>query len=294
MTTATIDHDVAVAQSSELLDRKRLSAARDVLSNALTQYPDSEALLTNAALLDWLDDRLAEAQETIHKVLEIAPDSYTPRYLLAKIYLELENFIESEQAFIDLLRDYPEEPELYAMYASIMLQTFNIEKAQKLAAEALRRDPSNENAMNVHVLCGFIGSSGEEQRRRLHELLTEHPDQAQTTIRVVQMLLDQGKNKEAYALARELVVLDPSNEELVELAASLRRMSHWSLLPLWPMQKWGWAGSVGIWLIAIGIINSGLLDDPPLDAYKGPFTMAILIYVVYSWVWPPILKRILR
>jgi tetratricopeptide (TPR) repeat protein len=293
MTENSNEHDTALAQLRALLDRRRFASARDVLAKALPKYPDSPSLLQYAAWIDWMEDHLDEALATIQRILEIEPDSFEARFLLARIRMEQEQYVEAERLVIALLKDYPEEPVLYAFYARIMLQTFNVEKAERLAAEALRRDPDHADALNVHVLCGFINSPGSEQRERLHKLLQEHPDQTESIIRLVQLLIDEGKSREAYQLARELVRLHPDNESIVEMATALRLSSHWSLLPLWPMQKWGWAGSIGIWLAVAALLRSDILVETPLEAYQAAIAFAFIGYVVYSWVWPPILKRIL-
>jgi tetratricopeptide (TPR) repeat protein len=293
MTELSNDHDTALAQLSALLDRRRFASARDVLAKVLPKYPDSPSLLQYAAWIDWMEDHLDEALATVQRILEIEPDSFDARFLLARIRTEQEQYAEAEGLVIALLKDYPEEPALYAFYGRLMLQTFNVDKAERLAAEALRRDPDHADALNVHVLCGFINSPGSEQRERLHKLLQEHPDQTESTIRLVQLLIDEGKTREAYQLARELVRLHPGNESIVQMATALRHSSHWSLLPLWPMQKWGWAGSVGIWLAVVALLRSDILVETPLEAYQTAIALVFLGYVVYSWVWPPVLKRIL-
>lgn len=294
MSETSNGHKAAVAELAALLDRRRLAAARSVLAKALPKYPDSPTLLQYSAWVDWMEDRLDDALTTIGRILELDPGSYSARFLLARIRTEQQRLAEAEAAAIDLLKDFPEEPALYALYARIMLLSFNIEKAERLAAEALKRDPRHEDALNVHVLCGFISSPGREQRERLHKLLAEHPDQTDSIVRLVQSLIDDGKTRQAYELSRELVRSNPDNEGIVQLATSLRRVSHWSMFPLWPMQKWGWGASIGLWLAVLILLKSELLAGTPLEAWEGRIALLFLGYVVYSWVWPPLLGRLLR
>ena len=294
MNRESADYGATVAQLGALLDRRRLAAARDVLGKALPQFPDDVVLLQYSAWIDWMEDRLDEARDTVGKILEIEPGSFDARFLLARIHVEEERYDAAEQVLIELLRDYPEAAELYAHYARVMLATFNIDKAERLAAEALKRDPDNESALHVHTLCGFVRSSGTEQLERVHKQLEQYPDQMQTTLTVIQLLMSRGRNREAYGLARELVALQPDSEHLVELAQELRYASHWSLLPLWPMQKWGWGGSIAIWIAVVALFRSGVLDGTPLGPYAGVLVAVVIGYVIYSWVWPPILRRLLR
>lgn len=112
-----------------------------------------------------------------------------------------------------------------------------------------------------------------------------------TLVLVVIALQQRGDLREARRVAQELVRAQPDNEQLVDLARSLTVQAHWSMLPLWPMQKWGWGASFALWLIAIvGIRALGKVNDTA----GGVFAIVFLIYVVYSWVWPPILRRLLR
>ena len=294
MNSEVTDHDAAVARINELLVRQRTASARDMLDEVLPRYPDSPALLEQAAWTDYMDSEYDSALATIRSLLEIDPKSYDGRVLLSRIDAEENRHADAERTVIDLLHDYPEDPSLYAHYASIMLETFHLEKAERLAAEALSRDPYNEEALNVHVLCGFVNADDAERQRRLQKLLTEHPDSMTSAVRMVQLLLDKGKHAEAYELSRELVQHDPGNQALVAMAGELRVSSHWSMLPLWPMRKWGWGGSIGIWFAAVLLLNSGVFDGEGREQLLTGFVTLLLAYVVYSWVWPPILRRLMR
>lgn len=294
MSDANIDHDDAAAQLDELIARRRVPAARDVLARALPHYPDSPVLLQQSAWVDWLDDDLEASEATVRKVLQIEPDSYSARMLLVRILDEREDFQKAEDVVLNVLSDYPEEPDAYALYAQIMLNTFNIDKAERLATEALKRNPDHADALYAHVICGFIKSSGQEQRNRLRKLLNDHPDHIRSTLSLVQFLINDGKTHEAYELARELVVADPANQPLVEMANELRTASHWSMKLLWPLQKWGWAGSIGIWLAAVALLRTDFLSGTPIEPAKPYIAVIFILYVIYSWVWPPILSRLLK
>ena len=282
----------ALQQLQQLVERNRTAAARGLLKSALPAYPESIGLMTYAAWVDYLDDDNDGARETIAKVLEQEPEHYSAHYLLALIFEDEEDFASAEQELISLLKDYPEDGQLYAVYGRVMLSTMNFEKAQRLADESLRLEPSNETALNVSVLTAFVNAPGEETRVRLEQLVREHPEQIQTTIRLIQVLLDQGKTAHAYELAREMVLVQPDNKALVELASELKAATHWSMKPLWPMQKFGWAGSIGLWVVVLLVLRTGALDQLGIAEYGFGFAMVFLGYVVYSWVWPPIIRRI--
>jgi hypothetical protein len=70
----------------------------------------------------------------------------------------------------------------------------------------------------------------------------------------------------------------------------LRIQNHWTMKPLWPLQKWGWGASAAMW--AGALVFTRVLEKAAPGAVF-PFVMFWLAYAVYSWVWPPILRRIL-
>ncbi len=288
MTDSEQDLQQTIHQISELVERRRIDSARSLLGTVLPKNPDNVDLLEQALWVDWLDDENDAARTTVGHLLELDPDNFAARYALVQLERSVDNFVDAERVLVDLLRDYPENDTLYTVYARIMLETFNIDKAEKLAVEAQRRNPDSLDSMAIQAQCAFIREPGAEQQARLERVLQEHPDQIQTTILLVQRLIDLGKNDQAYELSRTLAVSQPDNPHLIEMADELRYASHWSLKPLWPMQKWGWGASVAIWLGAVIFFRTDVLPG-----YQGPIAIALIAYVIYSWVWPPILKRLM-
>ncbi len=118
-----------------------------------------------------------------------------------------------------------------------------------------------------------------------------HPQSIRTLVLVVVALEQRGQLREARRVSQELVRAQPDNARLVEMARELKIRAHWSMLPLWPVQKWGWGASFAIWLLAI--IGSRLLHKTN-PAAAGAFIAVVLAYVVYSWVWPPLLRRLIK
>jgi hypothetical protein len=83
----------------------------------------------------------------------------------------------------------------------------------------------------------------------------------------------------------------PDNESVVEAMVESRVASHWTTVPLWPLTRYGWIGSGVLWAIAVGSFLLTRVFSPDLT---GPLIAVYLVYVVYSWVWPPLLKRWLK
>ena len=93
-------------------------------------------------------------------------------------------------------------------------------------------------------------------------------------------------------VARQLLRTRPDSEPVVRLVRQLELRTHWSLLPLYPMQRWGWGGAAAV--TAIGIIGIRIADSRLSGSVAATITLVWLGYVVYSWIWPGILRRWLK
>jgi hypothetical protein len=60
------------------------------------------------------------------------------------------------------------------------------------------------------------------------------------------------------------------------------------------MKKFGWGGSIAIWLVVVLILRTDVLERVGIAEYGFPLAMVFLGYVIYSWAWPPVIRRIFR
>jgi tetratricopeptide (TPR) repeat protein len=278
-------------QVAALLQRRRTTQARALLKPALANHPEHTGLLLQAAYVDYLEDQPEQALQSVTQVLKAEPDHPSARELYFTLLADKEQYVEAEHVIIELLRDYPEAADYYGRYADLMLRTLNLGKALRLAREGLKYDADDPECLAAQAVCEFIEQPAGQPSRGLQQLLVRHPQSLRTLVLVVIALQQRGELREARRVAQELVRAQPDNEHLIQIASSLSVSSHWSMLPLWPMQKWGWAASFGLWLLAIiGIRAISKVNE----AAGGAFGIIVLIYVIYSWVWPPILRRLLR
>jgi tetratricopeptide (TPR) repeat protein len=280
----------AIAQQAfYLIERRRLAEARRTLQSGLNQYPQDPDLLFHSAQVEWLADDNRAAEATVRQVLSVAPEHAPARQLLASLLAERGEFADAELLLIDLLRDYPESADLYGRYSRLMLRTLHLEKAEQLAREGLRYDPEDDECLLAHALCE-TARNGSRRNEGLAKLLAAHPESMSSVHALVVALVDSGRVDEAHRIAQGAMRADPANDGLVSLVRELRIQNHWSMKPLWPLQKWGWGASAAMWFGAIVIMRT--LNKTAPDAAL-IFTFAWLAYAVYSWVWPPLIRRIL-
>jgi predicted Zn-dependent protease len=277
------------SQAFYFIERRRLDDARRILKDGLTQFPQDPDLLFHSAQVEWLNDENEAAEVTARQVLNVAPEHAPARQLLASLLIERDLFADAEALLIGLLRDYPESAELYGRYSRLMLRTLHLDKAERLAREGLRYDPHDSECLLAMALCE-TARGGSAPNQGLQKLIQGHPESMSTVHALVVALVDGGRMREAHAIAQQAMRADPANENLVNMVRELRIQNHWSMKLLWPLQKWGWGGSAAMWVGAIVMMR--VLGAVAPAAY-GPFVFAWLAYVVYSWVWPSLIRRIL-
>lgn len=287
---AALAPEDVIAQVAALLQRRRMDLARALLKPALANHPDHAGLLLQSAWTDYLDDENENALSTVRQVLVSEPSNDNARVLYFELLAEEGKHQEAERVVIELLREYPEAADYYGRYAQLMLRTLNVDKALRLAREGLKYDPDNTECLVAQATCELIERPGDASHG-LQRLLVGHPQFIRTLLLVVVALEQRGDIRGASQVARELVGAQPDNERLVAVARELKIKAHWSLLPLWPIQKWGWGASFGIWLFTI-VVSRTLGKANPAAA--GVFVGVMLTYVVYSWVWPSLLRRLVK
>ncbi len=282
------DADALAHQISELLDRRRVSMARSLLADALAQHPTHAGLLYEAARADVLEDRHDRALDTIGRLLAIQPKHVGARLLTYDIEMERGQLQQAEAIMIELLRESPQQPIFYSLYARVMLRALHFEKAARLADEALRRAPNDDSCLRTKALCDIVDGRRGVDSVSFKRLLVQYPDDFYTLRLVVVSLVHANRSREAWHLARDLLRAQPDDPDLLKLVRALHYENHWTMRPLWPMQRWGWAGSAGLW---VGMLLVSQLLSRAAPEYRGAFSTAWLALVVYSWAWPPLLKR---
>jgi len=276
-------------QAFYFIERRRLRDAQRVLKEGLAQYPQDPDLLFHSAQVEWLNDENAAAENTVRQVLVISPEHVPARQLLAAMLVERHEYADAELLLIGLLKDFPERAELYGRYSRLMLRTLHLEKAEQLAHEGLRYDPENAECLLAIALCE-TARGGARPNAALTRLLGAHPESLSTVHALVVALVESGRIDEAHRIAQGAMRADPANENLVALVRELRIQNHWTMKPLWPLQKWGWGASAAMWVGGMMVSSALQRAHSPLAL---PFALLWIAYAIYSWVWPPLLRRIL-
>jgi tetratricopeptide (TPR) repeat protein len=234
-------------------------------------------------------DRIDEALDAARSGLRVEPESALLLDLTALCHSSRGELIEAEEAVLAALRTDAEDAELLALYALIVAKAGQIEKARKLVAQARRVDPENTSALRVESAIAVSRGDDREALLRGQEMLALNPEDPHAHMLTGGVLHDRGDVDDAAEYLRSAVVNDPSDPIAAQVARENLAWRHPLMWPLRPVQKFGpakvWIAGIVLLLIARSTKNT------PVMLTVG---IAWLVYCVYSWVVPPLVRRMVR
>jgi len=274
-----------------LVERNRYDQARPLIADALRHFPDNEQLLYYASFIDWAQGNLDQADRSLRQLLQLDPEHYGGRIQLARLLTSRKDLAGAERVWIGLLKDNPEDADLYGEYAELMLNAIWIKKALELASEGLKYEPEHEHCRYVIALANIVYGKRADADAALGSLLKEHPERLRPAYALAVALQSKGRYKEAYRLSQQVLRAHPTSPEWLHNVRMFKVASHWSMLPLYPFQRWGWGASIAFWVLFAFIMA-------PFSKIAGQGAAIVLLViwlllVVYSWVWPPLLRKFL-
>ena len=269
----------------------RTREARHLLAKAMAEAPEDIDLLAARGIIAYQEDEYLEAEEALQQALGLDPTYSPAKHMLARVALEKKEYPRAEALVLEVLAEHPEDADAFATYARIMMETLHLEKARALAEESLRLDPDESEAQVVLLLLEVMEGDQGIAQERLRQMIAESPDEGHVVASLFVILTDAGRHAEALEVGREILRENPDNEAMVDAMVNLRAVSHWTAIPLRPLARWGWTASAAIWIVFAVLIRAIEALDPDLALWVAGVFVA---YVVYSWVWPTLLRRWLR
>jgi predicted Zn-dependent protease len=286
--------EAIVGRALLLVDRQRHDQARREIDRGLQRFPESEELIYLSAFVDWASNDLDAADRSLKQLLALNPKHFGGRIQLARQLTSRNDPTGAERVWLELLREHPHDPDLYGEYAELMLNSLIVSKALDLAAEGLKHEPEHEHCLYVIALARLIHGGPADGDKELEALVERHPERARTAHALVVALQKKGRYREAYRVAQEMLRAMPGSPEWLDNVRMLKAQAHWSMLPLYPFQRWGWAASIASWFLFVFIL-AGITKSVPGISEETRMNVLLvwLAFVAYSWVWPPMLRRML-
>jgi tetratricopeptide (TPR) repeat protein len=274
-------------EAEALIERDRYPQARERLAEAYRMAPDDSEIHLLGTIIFYMTDEYDQAKSQCSRLLASEPDSRPGRLLMARIQGKLGELGDAEEILLGCIRDEPQDPEGFVAYAEVALAGHEHERARLLVDEALRLAPSLRAARVLDLLLAVVEQRVEQVADRLEALLRDEPEALSSLYALVIHLAEDGRNAEALEVARFIVRSTPTDPDAIDLVVRLAVRSHWLMVPLWPITRFGMVGSGIAWMTAVGCM---------LAARSQPIILGTVIslylgYVVYSWVMPGWLHR---
>jgi len=278
-----------ISEASAWLERDRLDRAAEAIARGLALDPNSVELRYLGALLEYERDDFSAAASANDAVLRDAPAHYAARVLAARVARAQTDLARAETIQLELLSDYPADENLLAEYALTVLHGGQFEKASQLSAEALRVNPSCQLALVVLGYIDILREKPVNQQHALQTLLQQNPSARHALNLLAHAQLGAHRPQDAREVAAQLVREQPNDPATLSLARAARLQSHWSMLPLWPLMRYGWGASIALYVLGVVVIRGSREMLSP--NWHFALVMLWVSYIIYSWIWPPLLKR---
>ncbi|MEU7930895.1 tetratricopeptide repeat protein [Micromonospora echinofusca] len=233
-------------------------------------------------VLDRWDDVVTVARQGL---AEHGPDAE----LLGRLGLALRHRREhalAERALLDALAIEPENPWLLCQYADLCSAAGQPDKAERLVARAAAITPDAPAVFASRFQLAYARGDDRAAERVAREFLGAWPGNPVALALHGVAAAQRGRVGAAHRAFGQASAQDPTDADYADAAWETRVYAHPLLLPLRPLYR---LGILRTWLLAVGVIV--LLSAAGLDVLGGLFALAWMLFCVWSWIAPPLVRR---
>ncbi|MDY7087426.1 MAG: hypothetical protein SYR96_20190 [Actinomycetota bacterium] len=195
----------------------------------------------------------------------------------------------AERALLDGLALAPDDVDLLCAYADLCAANGQLDKAGKLAGLAAAQAPQAPVVYATRIQVAHARGDDREAQRISREFVGVHPGNPVAHALLGGTSAARGHVDTAYEGFRQAAAARPSEAVFAESALELRVARHPLMLPLRPVLRFG---ALKTWLAAVACIL--LLRAAGLPVLAGLLGLTWLVFCVYSWVVPPLVRKWVR
>lgn len=196
---------------------------------------------------------------------------------------------EAERALLGGLALAPNDVDLLCAYALLCAGADQPDKAAQLVARALATEPFAPSVFSARIQVAHARGDDKEAQRISREFVAAYPDDPSAHALLGTMSAIRGQVGPAYDGLRQAAAAAPGEQAYAESAMQLRIAKHPLMLPIRPVLRFG---PLKTWVAAIVLIYGLRLAG--LSALSLLVALVWLVFCVYSWVVPPLLRRWMR
>ncbi|MEH1125547.1 hypothetical protein [Micromonospora sp. CPCC 206061] len=195
----------------------------------------------------------------------------------------------AERALLDGLALAPQDVELLCTYADVCAANGQTDKAAKLVERAAALRPEAPIVYATRIQVAYASGDDKGAQRMSREFVAAHPEHPAAHALLGGTSAIRGQVDTAYEGYRQAAATMPTEQAFAESALELRIARHPLMLPLRPTLRFG---ALKTWAVAAAMIfGLRAIGQPVLSAIVG---LLWLVFCVYSWVVPPLLRRWMR
>jgi tetratricopeptide (TPR) repeat protein len=229
----------------------------------------------------------AEAADSFATVVTVKPGEVAAHALAAESFVRCQRLGAAEQHLLRGLAASPKSTDLLEVYCSACARGGQTEKARALLQRLLECDPDNEAAFRLRILIEFVEGSDEGLYQATRQYLDELADTPENALATGKAMLDGGRISGALRCFSEALRQDPGlRERHPDFFREIGVLESPFLLPSRLLDRYG------RWLPwAVGAVTVLALQSLHLAA-GAIFAAGFALFLLYSWVAPPLVRRL--
>lgn len=293
-----------VARVRELNDKGRHDLALQYAQKGRAQFPDDPDLGFHMAIALYGLDRADEAEAMAREAVGNDPDGTSGALVfLGVLLMEKGRHRESEQCFLDALRNDPERHFAWLQYGRLMARVGRFDKARELVERARTLDPEDADTLSLlaeierNEEAGLRPQAKGDRRAEAasRAALGKAPDDPTQLVEHALSCLTRGRPFTARRLLREALAAQPS-EGLEQAWLEADKVCRWTFQPVYWLNivsRLLPGGATTLWM---GFAGYGVLIRSLKPTSPWAF-VPVAIFVplaLYSWIAESVTKLWIR
>jgi len=283
-----------------LIGQGRYELALEELSQVLAADPNhAHSHCLSGLCLSQLE-KYDEAEASVRRAIELAPDTCTPYYVCSIVLLERNRLADAEKAISTAIELDPYNEDYFAQAAAVKLQQKQWKAALTLSEEGLKLDPEHEQCVNLRAIALVKLGRKAEADDVLESTLRRDPENPMSHANLGWAKLEQSKPREAMVHFREALRLEPEME-WARLGIVEAMKGHYFIYRillnffLWIEKLEGRTK----WMVLLGgyfgyrYLGSLARDNPALAPFLMPLIIAYVGFAILTWVGDTIFNFLL-
>lgn len=203
----------------------KLDEAKRRYENTLEKHPDNLGTLMNLAKLENTQADREAMESTLRRAIEAHPQALPPRFMLAQYYLQSGSADKALTLLAEVRATQAKNPAYLSLLGDAELATGNTAEALNDLTELARLAPDNADA---HFLLARAMAASRDDggyRAELEKTLSLDKNHRKARIALAQLLLRQGKLKEAASHVEALKQQGKGTPDVLVIEGDLARAS---------------------------------------------------------------------